>query len=326
MRKKPIPKLCGLVVATLGALAAQGLFAAGTQTLQTGEATVREATQSLLTFLTFSAIPDSTADSLQIDSGRSGDDPRVKLAQVGGGFTLSEANPIYLEGYLGYASYDPNFVISGVGQSGVVQARWKTFSATGGIGYDFPLAEDWVLRPIANFSLSHMTSDATLIGTLPVSALNASGIDARNWLDNGWLTSAGIGGSLVLDFERRRPEYEVDFELRYRRFYLTALDSSTGSVDGSVTSNTAGMWARLRVPTGHTVFERPLRVVLEGAHSWFANNQTEILGFEQLTKVGAGLEFDVSDTWVPIDRVRIMGRYVFGDDISGVSIGFGLSL
>lgn len=315
----------GLTLIAAAAVVLTGGAAAGDQTLQSDNATVREVTQSLLTFLTFSAIPDSTADSLQIDSN-TGDDPRVRLAQIGGGFTVSETTPVYLEGYLGYASYDPDFVVSGVEQSGVIAAKWRTFSATGGVGYDFRIADDWVLRPIANLSLSHMTSDAALVGTIFEPDLSALGLDARAWLDDGWLTAAGLGGSLVLDFERRRPEYEADIELRYRRFHLTTIDSSAGAVDGSVTSDTVGLWGRLRIPTGYQVFNRPLRYVFEGAHSWFASNQTDVLGFDHLTKVGAGLEFDVSDTWIPVSRVRILGRYVFGEDLSGVSIGFGISL
>jgi hypothetical protein len=44
-----------------------------------------------------------------------------------------------------------------------------------------------------------------------------------------------------------------------------------------------------------------------------------------LTKVGAGLEVDLSDSHVVIDRLRIVGRYVFGPSVSGFSVGLGIS-
>jgi hypothetical protein len=299
-------------------------FAVSASTLQTDDTSVLEASQALLTFLTFSTIPDPTLDSLQIDS-RTGDDPNVLLSQLGGGFTLSGSLPFYLEGYLGYARYDPDFVVSGVEQTGLIKATWRTYSATGGIGYDFKLADEWVIRPIANFSLSHMTSNAALVGTLMESSLTATGLDAREWLDSGWLSVGGIGASLILDFERKQLDYEADLELRYTHYYLTSLDSSEGTVDGNTHTDTLGLWGRLRIPSGYSAFDRPVRVVFDGAHSWFTANQTEILGFDQLSKVGVGLELDLGAKDILVERIRLVGRYVFGENIAGWSLGFGLS-
>jgi hypothetical protein len=295
-----------------------------TDELTIDDADVRKATNALLTFLTFSVIPDSTADALQIDS-RAGDDPNVLLSQLGGDFTLSGALPIYLEGYLGWAEYDPDFVISGGEQQGKLETTWRTFSATGGIGYDFPIAEEWVIRPVVNISLARMTSDAALVGQISDSQLSAADLEAKSWLDSGWLTAGGLGGSLILDFERKREDYEAEVELRYRHYYVTSLDSSKSAIEGSTNADTFGMWARLRFPTGYTALDRPVRLVLEGAHTWFAPNQADILGFNHLSKVGMGIELDLGARNKIVERVRVIGRYVFGEDISGVSLGFGAS-
>jgi hypothetical protein len=65
--------------------------------------------------------------------------------------------------------------------------------------------------------------------------------------------------------------------------------------------------------------------VFDGAHSWFTADQTKVLGFEQLSKLGVGLELDVGARDISVERIRLVGRYVFGDNIAGWSLGFGIS-
>ena len=292
--------------------------------LGVNSATIQEATQGLLSFLSFSIVPDSTISSLKIDNS-SEEDATLLLTQFGGGFTLSNRLPIYLEGFLGYAKYDPDFVISGEAASDQLKAKWRTFSATAGIGYDFRIATEWVLRPIANFSLSHMTSTASLVGLVLGDVVSGDSREAIEWLDDGWLTAGGAGGSLVLDFERRRKAYEADVELRYTHYYLTSLDSSDDIGMGHTNTATLGLWTRLRVPTGLTALGRPVRAVFEGAYSWFANSQTDVLGFDQLAKIGLGAELDLSKYNLLVNRARVVGRCVFGNNISGWSISFAVS-
>jgi hypothetical protein len=67
--------------------------------------------------------------------------------------------PLYLEGNAAYTRYDPAFVASDGAEHRPVPVKWNTLSATGGIGWDFPLAANWVLRPMLNFTLGYVTSD-----------------------------------------------------------------------------------------------------------------------------------------------------------------------
>jgi hypothetical protein len=46
------------------------------------------------------------------------------------------------------------------------------------------------------------------------------------FLENGRLNAYGLGGSLMLDYERYRPENEIDVELRYTHIYLQSFASS----------------------------------------------------------------------------------------------------
>ncbi|PTN49513.1 hypothetical protein DAI43_22995, partial [Achromobacter xylosoxidans] len=145
-----------------------------------------------------------------------------------------------------------------------------------------------------------------------------------SFLDKGSLNAYGLGGSLMLDYEHYRPGYEVDVELRYSDMRLQSFNSSA-AVEGHATAQSANLWARYRAPTGFVVLQRPLRYVLELTHSEFLGDQRGILGFDRLTSVGAGLELDSSAYDVIITRTRLVGRYVFGTNVSGFSVGLAVS-
>jgi hypothetical protein len=50
-----------------------------------------------------------------------------------------------------------------------------------------------------------------------------------------------------------------------------------------------------------------------------------MLGFNNLNSVGAGLELDTWKWHTIVSRVRLMGRYRFGQNIRGWSVGLGIS-
>ena len=65
----------------------------------------------------------------------------------------------------------------------------------------------------------------------------------------------------------------------------------------------------------------------EASISAFPGDRTKLLGINWLARLGAGLEFDVSQTGIPVvKKGRLSARYVFGDDYQGVSIGIGTGL
>ena len=70
--------------------------------------------------------------------------------------------------------------------------------------------------------------------------------------------------------------------------------------------------------------------MVEGQHSRFFGGQRADLGFEHLTKLGGGLELDTGALEVGAfglyaQRMRLVGRYVFGKNVSGFSVGIGVS-
>jgi hypothetical protein len=265
-------------------------------------------------------VPDLTSSNLSIENA-SQQNPGIVMSQLGGGFTVSKSVPVYLEGAIAYSRYDPTFVASNGVESRVLPTRWNSLAATGGIGWDFHVAPEWVFRPIFNFSLGNVSSDLRVAQF----ALNQIADLQLDFLDGGSLNAYGLGGSLMLDLEHYRPDYEVDVELRYTNIQLQSFGGTANGVQGSASAQTANVWARYRAPTGAIAFDRPVRYVLEFSHSKYLGSQAGILGFDALTTLGVGLELDTSAHDVFVTRLRAVIRRVFGNNVSGVSLGLAAS-
>ena len=287
---------------------------------------VRRAADGVLSLLGYAVVPDGTASAIQINRGGGDDDIGVTLGQIGAGFTWSDSFPLYLEGFIGYARYDPLFVVSDGQQERRIPTRWNNVAGTIGVGWDFRLARNLYLRPIVNGSLGYIASDASLFGSLVEFRTNRE----IAFLESGSMTVWGGGGSLVLAYYDHLPAREIDVELRYTHIHLEPFGRTGREVGAQSEARTANLWARLRWPTGAEVFGRPLRYVLEAQHSIFFDAEREPLGFDRLTKVGGGLELDagaleIGALGLYVQRVRLLGRYVFGNNVQGFSVGLGIS-
>jgi hypothetical protein len=236
--------------------------------------------------------------------------------------------PLYLEGFLGYARYDPTFVFTDPsGLRARVPVRWNNLSGTVGVGWSFPLTDRLQFRPIVNASLGATASDIFLAGQY-LEFLTGRDID---YLDRGQMLVGGVGGALVLAWYDYRAEYEFEAELRYSQMRLQTLNTNVRGFTARSDNATIGLWTRYRWPSGREAFGRPLRWVAEGMYSQFLLDQRGVLGFDSLAKVGVGIELDVGRQEVgafglSAQRVRLMGRYVFGENVTGYSIGIGISL
>jgi hypothetical protein len=281
------------------------------------QGSVQDRANGVLGVLGLSVVPNETASALSIQAA-GGDDLPFNASQLGGAFTLEEI-PLYLEGFAGIARYDPDFVFDEADPTEVIAAKWTSLAGTVGIGWDFHIAREVVLRPILNLSLGHVESDASLAGrTFP-------GNPESDFLEEGRLNAYGYGGAVMLDWERYRESYEIDVELRFTHIRLNSFDSSQ-AVGGEADATTLGLWSRLRVPTGGTAFGGPVRGVAEFAASRYFGDQTEAIESDYLAQIGGGFEFDFANLdWMPADRTRMMVRFLFGQDLWGFSTGIGIT-
>ena len=114
-------------------------------------------------------------------------------------------------------------------------------------------------------------------------------------------------------------------ELRYTLIKLQSFGGTIDSLKGSSETNAVSIWARWRAPTGINMLQRPLRYVLETSSTSFFGPQRGALGFNNLASVGVGLELDSSAYPIVITRTRLVARYIFGDNVTGYSLGLAVS-
>jgi hypothetical protein len=316
------PACRALLGASIGAVATVALAAgpARAQEFTIPEIDVQKLANGILALMGFQVIPDLTTSSLSIQNAPTGD-PELLMSQLGAGFTVSDSFPLYLEGTLAFSRYDPAFAASNGEETRRLPARWNSGAVTVGVGWDLPLTQTVTLRPIANASLGYVTSDANVLEFILEEELG----EDLDFIQRGSLTTYGYGGSLVLDYGHFRPQYEIDVELRYSFMHLESFNSAL-AVEGQADVSSLNLWARWRAPISDwTAFDRPVRYVLEFTHSAFLGDQRGVLGFDSLTSLGTGIELDASELNIVIDRARMMGRYVFGENVSGFSIGFAIT-
>jgi hypothetical protein len=276
------------------------------------ERQARRQANAALSLLSVSASPNRSASALYIDN-RGGSPFELAAVQAGGGFQLKGARPIWLEGFVAASLYDPEIIV-GPGVS--ADARWRNLSATGGIGWNFAITEHLTARPILNAALGSVTANADGLLPLPRDLPFAGSADFFAW---------GLGGSAVLDYARAFGTVEVDTELRLTVMRLESFERIFGVSAWSDAASLA-MWNRVRVPTGWTLLDRPLRAVGELSASWLPGDQRAALRTRWLVQAGGGLELDftaLGDPW--IRRTRLMLRAVTGQELNGVSVGLGFT-
>jgi len=281
---------------------------------------VQKLANGILGVMSYTVAPDVTTSSLSISNAETSS-PGLLLTQVGGGFTWSKETPLYLEGNAAYARYDPVFVANDGVDDRPVPVKWNSVSATGGIGWDFRLTEHWVVRPIFNFTLGYVASD--LVG-IKWWLENNTNLDL-SFLDGRRLKAYGLGGSLMLDYEKFTPDYDDDIEIRYTNVQLRSHSDSAEAVEGKAKATSVSLWARRRVPTGWgVVWDRPVRYVYEFAYTEFLGDQKEV-GIPRMASIGFGLELDTSALERLTTRWRGVLRYKFGPDVSGWAFGIACS-
>jgi hypothetical protein len=243
------------------------------------------------------------------------------LTTLGGGFTISKDFPLYVEGTVGYSRYDPAFLASQGQVQRRVPTRWNSLSVTGGIGWDFSIAKELKFRPVFNFSFGRVKSDSAIAGTI----LETQTGDDFEFLNNGTLEVYGLGGTLMLDYERYRDENEIDLELRYTNIQLQSFSDAPAAVQGDSDAQSLSLWFRWRAPTSLTAMKKPVRYVLEASHTSYFGDMRGALGFDALNSLGVGFELDSSEHEIIVTRSRLIFRYQFGDNVEGTSVGFAIS-
>ena len=318
--------LIPLVHPLRSALLLTPLLGLGQPAMAEEESRVQQRANAVVSLMTFTVVPDITASNINIGSGTN-QSSALNMTQVGGGATMSESVPVYLEGTLGFSRYDPQFVISNGSESRTLPTKWNSLTATGGIGWDIGLRRDrhggnLVLRPIGNVTLGTVASDLR-IGNWLLGQYTGKNLD---FLDGGRLDVYGLGGAMMLDYELFSPAQDIDAELRYSYQHLQSFGGTAASVTGQANAENLGLYLRRRAPIGSlTLLGKPMRYVLEGARTEYLGEQRGLLGFNSLNSLGLGLELDSSKYDIFVTRTRLVARYMFSHNTSGYGVGLAMS-
>ncbi|MFM4745831.1 hypothetical protein ACEUDH_19735 [Aeromonas dhakensis] len=318
--------LIPLVHPLRSALLLTPLLGLGQPAMAEEESRVQQRANAVVSLMTFTVVPDITASNINIGSGTN-QSSALNMTQVGGGATMSESVPVYLEGTLGFSRYDPQFVISNGSESRSLPTKWNSLTATGGIGWDIGLHRDrhggnLVLRPIGNVTLGTVASDLR-IGNWLLGQYTGKNLD---FLDGGRLDVYGLGGAMMLDYELFSPAQDIDAELRYSYQHLQSFGGTAASVTGQANAENLGLYLRRRAPIGSlTLLGKPVRYVLEGARTEYLGEQRGLLGFNSLNSLGLGLELDSSKYDIFVTRTRLVARYMFSHNTSGYGVGLAMS-
>ncbi|MBO2902811.1 hypothetical protein J5H42_18885 [Aeromonas dhakensis] len=318
--------LIPLVHPLRSALLLTPLLGLGQPAMAEEESRVQQRANAVVSLMTFTVVPDITASNINIGSGTN-QSSALNITQVGGGATMSESVPVYLEGTLGFSRYDPQFVISNGSESRTLPTKWNSLTATGGIGWDIGLHRDrhggnLVLRPIGNVTLGTVASDLR-IGNWLLGQYTGKNLD---FLDGGRLDVYGLGGAMMLDYELFSPAQDIDAELRYSYQHLQSFGGTAASVTGQANAENLGLYLRRRAPIGSlTLLGKPVRYVLEGARTEYLGEQRGLLGFNSLNSLGLGLELDSSKYDIFVTRTRLVARYMFSHNTSGYGVGLAMS-
>lgn len=318
--------LIPLVHPLRSALLLTPLLGLGQPAMAEEESRVQQRANAVVSLMTFTVVPDITASNINIGSGTN-QSSALNMTQVGGGATMSESVPVYLEGTLGFSRYDPQFVISNGSESRTLPTKWNSLTATGGIGWDIVLHRDrhggnLVLRPIGNITLGTVASDLR-IGNWLLGQYTGKNLD---FLDGGRLDVYGLGGAMMLDYELFSPAQDIDAELRYSYQHLQSFGGTAASVTGQANAENLGLYLRRRAPIGSlTLLGKPVRYVLEGARTEYLGEQRGLLGFNSLNSLGLGLELDSSKYDIFVTRTRLVARYMFSHNTSGYGVGLAMS-
>lgn len=282
---------------------------------------LQQRANAALALMGYLQTPDVTSGALSVHDATTGN-PSFDNSSLGGGFVLSDSFPLYMEGTIGYSRYDPRFTATNGEESRDIPTRWNNVVATAGIGWNFQVTRDFAIIPIINGSYGIVKSDAQL-GSLYIERntnLNLS------FLADGHLDAAGAGGSLMLSYDHVAENYEAEVQLRYTNIYTHSVNSSSRIVQGSARNDNLGLWSRYRAPTGMRALDRPIRYVLEYAHTDYYGAQAHVIAVNHLNSLGAGLELDTSKyhpLW--ITRARAVVRYVFAPGVQGFSLGLAVT-
>lgn len=302
--------LCAIV------LCVAGMGSGAAQTLDNDFGTRSGQVRAGLAALGLATAPPAYNALLFLERVRPGD-LDFASGQLGAWGTPLENSDLYLEGFVASQFYTPSFEIAG-DSARIEDVKWRSFSATVGVGWDFPVTERLSLRPVVNAAVGRITSNSDVaVDGVPGGTADLIAGDA--------VEAFGYGGSLALDYAVQTEERQIEFRMRHARLRHVAIgvtDDPSSSTETIATSAIARH--RMPIPDWRVAGGR-VRWVAEATYARYDGDTRDVIGLPWIARLGTGVEFETGQLgrYAP-PRVRTMVRYVFGEDFAGIGFGAGL--
>ncbi len=276
------------------------------------------AARAALSVLSIAATPNETLSSFSFLDA-SGGAKSLRSTQLRGGYKPLE-NGLYVEGLVAYQKYNPVLFFPEIVPGTELDVTWSSVAATVGIGWEFPLVNEWKVRPVGHLSLGQVTADAFLGGFPLLRSASSS-----NDLIDGDLNAFGVGASLGIFREAQFGSWQGEYRIRQTFLDFNPINEPEAG-NASASSNQTTLFSRHRYPLENVnLFELPTQLVLDAGVVLYHGDSATVLGTDWLATAGVGLEIDTRLTGLPaVQAGRVMLNGVVAEGFSGFSIGFGL--
>lgn len=276
------------------------------------------AATAALAVLGIAATPNDTLPSVSFQR-ITGEDSRLRSTQFRFGYPVDEVPGLFIEGLLAYQKYNPVLIFPEIAPGAAVNVNWSSVAGTVGVGWDFELRDDWVLRPMGHLSLGYVSTGAFL-DNLPILPLGGQSSVEGN------LNAGGAGASITLLREIEAGRWLSEYRVRQTYLEFFPINEPRAG-DAHANSNQTTFYTRHRLPLASVrLFELPTKAVFDAGVVFYHGDGARVLQAEWLATAGAGVELDVSGTGAPLVKAgRVMLTGVLGEDYSGFTVGFSLS-
>ncbi len=179
------------------------------------------------------------------------------MTQLRGGHKPFE-DGLYFEGPVAYQKYNPAIFFPGIAKDSELDAIWSSVAATVGIGWEFPLINEWKIRPIAHLSFGEATAN-TIFSDIPILSPGSN----SNELIDGDFNAFRIDARLGIFCEAQFGPWQLEYRFRQIFLKFNPFDELQAE-NTSVSCNQATLFSRHRYALDNDkLFELPTQLVLD---------------------------------------------------------------
>jgi len=203
--------------------------------------------------------------------------------------------------------------------AGSISSKWSAFSLTGGLLAKIGLGSGFTLVPGLDLSVARLDNDADYSGGASALQPFLDGL-LFNWNSDAYLVTPNIG----LVWKWMGADRRINVAAHASWSWISSFDESDSALKFNETIGVYSIRADYVAPTGMKVFERPFHWVALAGYAGFFGPNRDALGFTSVMEVGVGVEVPLSKSSEKPQRIRLSASYLFGQNVTGWTVGLGM--